>query len=319
MTEDYRSLFVGLEAPVPILNGDSRAYINLDNAASTPSLRAVKKAIDDFLPYYSSVHRVTGYKSQLSTYAYEEARRLVMGFVGASPSDHVCIFGKNTTEAMNKLARRFPFTPQRNIVLVSLMEHHSNDLPNRKHFREVVHVPAEATPNSLGGIDLSRLESELKARSDRVNYVAITGVSNVTGIVNPIHKIAQLAHQYGALVVVDAAQMAAHVPIRMSGNTDASMNLDVLAFSGHKVYAPGSPGVVVARRSLFSDVEPAEVGGGMVKEVSVDRYTVADHFPDREEAGTPNVSGAIGLAAALYTLKKIGMENVWVEEDRVLQ
>jgi selenocysteine lyase/cysteine desulfurase len=125
--------------PVPLLNGDFHPYINLDNAASTPALRFVQETIDAFLPYYSSVHRGTGYKSQISTFAYEHARQSVLKFLGADPVEHTCIFGKNTTEGINKLARRFPFTPERDVVLTSGMEHHSNDLPWRK-MAHTVHV-----------------------------------------------------------------------------------------------------------------------------------------------------------------------------------
>src|SRR5512135_1031952 len=128
---DYSSLIVGLDTPIPLLDGTCRRYINLDNAASTPALKAVQQAVDDFLVYYSSVHRGTGFKSQLSTHAYEQARTIVMDFVGANPVEHTCIFGKNTTEAINKLARRLPLYGKRNIVLASGMEHHSNDLPWR--------------------------------------------------------------------------------------------------------------------------------------------------------------------------------------------
>src|SRR5690606_34182389 len=103
-TNSFRDLFVGLEQEVPLLNGDKRVYINLDNAASTPPMRSVQKAINEFVPFYSSVHRGTGFKSQLSTHAYEAARRTVLNFLGADPEQHTCIFGKNTTEAINKLA-----------------------------------------------------------------------------------------------------------------------------------------------------------------------------------------------------------------------
>ena len=142
--EDYRELFVGLEAPVPLLDGSQRTYINLDNAASTPCFKAVKQTLDEFLPYYSSVHRGTGFKSQVSTSAYDQARQEALRFVGANEDIHCCIFGKNTTEAINLLAHRFPFDERRYIVLVSAMEHHSNDLPWRA-VAEVVHV--QVTPD----------------------------------------------------------------------------------------------------------------------------------------------------------------------------
>jgi cysteine desulfurase/selenocysteine lyase len=130
-TSSYRQLFVGTQTPTPLLDGSQRPYINLDNAASTPSLKAVQHAVDAFLPYYSSVHRGTGFKSQLSTHLYEQARQATLLFLGADSNQHTCIFGKNTTEAINKLAHRYPFTPERNVVITSGMEHHSNDLPWR--------------------------------------------------------------------------------------------------------------------------------------------------------------------------------------------
>jgi len=143
-------------------------------------------------------------------------------------------------------------------------------------------------------------------------------VSNVTGIINPIHEVAEMAHRHGALIVIDAAQMAAHMPIRMSGHEDSARNLDVLVLSGHKIYAPGSPGVVVTRKDLFADIEPQEVGGGMVDTVWVNRYTISQHFPEREEAGTPNIVGTIGLGAALYALHKVGMEVIAEDETRLI-
>jgi len=149
--------------------------------------------------------------------------------------------------------------------------------------------------------------------------VAITGVSNVTGIINPIYQIAEMAHEHGALLVVDAAQMAAHVPIQMSGHGNPGRDLDVLVFSGHKIYAPGSPGVVITRKDLFAGLEPQEVGGGMVDQVYINRYTQSQKFPDREEAGTPNICGAIGLAAALYALHKIGMDFIAEEECKLIE
>ena len=106
---NYRNLFVGLDQQVPLLDGTSRQYINLDNAASTPPMQPVNETLDRFLPYYSSVHRGTGFKSQLSTWAYDNARDVILAFVGADPKTHTVIFGKNTTEAVNKLAHRFPF------------------------------------------------------------------------------------------------------------------------------------------------------------------------------------------------------------------
>jgi selenocysteine lyase/cysteine desulfurase len=152
-----------------------------------------------------------------------------------------------------------------------------------------------------------------------VNYVAITGVSNVTGIINPVHEIAELAHAHGALLLVDGAQMVAHLPVQVSGHSPAGRDIDVLVFSGHKIYAPGSPGVVVARKDLLSGLEPQVVGGGMVDRVYLNRYSITERFPDREEAGTPNITGAIALAAALGALRRVGMDLVAEEETRLIE
>ncbi|MDH3942862.1 MAG: aminotransferase class V-fold PLP-dependent enzyme, partial [Anaerolineae bacterium] len=137
--ESYSDLFIGLDAEVPLLDGSTARYLNFDNSASTPPLHAAFQAVNDFMAYYSSVHRGTGFKSQLSTHIYEQARRCVLSFFGASPESHTCAFVKNTTEAVNKLANRFPFTPERDVVITSAMEHHSNDLPWRRA-AETVHV-----------------------------------------------------------------------------------------------------------------------------------------------------------------------------------
>ncbi|HKJ27908.1 MAG TPA: aminotransferase class V-fold PLP-dependent enzyme, partial [Anaerolineales bacterium] len=161
-------MFVGTETKVPLLNGGTTTYINFDNAASTPPLKAVQKAVIDFLPYYSSVHRGTGFKSQLSTHLYEEARRMVMEFMGADPADHVCVFGKNTTEAINKLANRFPFTTERNVVLTSAMEHHSNDLPWRAA-AEVVHIGLQPD----GRLDMGDFERKLEQYKDHLALVTV--------------------------------------------------------------------------------------------------------------------------------------------------
>src|SRR4030067_515934 len=186
LLNDFRPLFVGLDAPIPLLDGSLRRYTNLDNAASTPSMKAVQQAVDDFLVYYSSVHRGTGFKSQLSTHAYEQARQIVMNFVGANPTDHTCIFGKNTTEAINKLSRRLPFDHQRNIVLSSGMENPSHDLPWRAA-TQVIYV--RLTPD--GQLDEGDFDTQLSKHAGQVVLVALTGASNVTGYLNPIQRLAE--------------------------------------------------------------------------------------------------------------------------------
>lgn len=300
---NYRELFVGLDIEVPLLDGSHRKYINLDNAASTPPLKSVQKAVDDFLLYYSSVHRGTGFKSQLSTHAYEQARQTVLRFLGADPRDHTCIFGKNTTEAINKLARRFPFTPQRNIVLTSGMEHHSNDLPWRAAAK-TTHVGL--TPD--GRLDEDEFDRQLEIYGNRLALVAITGASNVTGYLNPIHRLAEKTHAVGAQIAVDCAQLAPHRKVDM-GRLEDPGHLDYVSISAHKIYAPFGTGALVGRRDTFERGDPDLTGGGTVEIVTLDQV-VWSGPPDRDEAGSPNTVGAVALARAIHQLESIGMENV---------
>lgn len=303
----YRSLFVGVETKTPLLDGSEKIYVNLDNAASTPALKAAQQAVDNFLPYYSSVHRGTGYKSQLSTHAYEQARQVVTRFVGADPNQHTCIFGKNTTEAINKLARRFPFTAQRNVVLTSGMEHHSNDLPWRG-VAETVHIALAAN----GQLDEADYAAKLETYHDRVALVAISGASNVTGFINPIHLLAEQAHQVGAQFLADCAQLAPHRKVDMRTLDDPG-HLDYVAISAHKMYAPFGTGALVGRRDTFEQGDPDLRGGGTVEIVTLDEVIWAEP-PDRDEAGSPNTIGAVALAAAITQLEKIGMEQVAAHE-----
>lgn len=306
----YDSLFVGVDSMTPLLNGSQRRYINLDNAASTPALKAVQDAINSFLPYYSSVHRGTGFKSQISTHAYEQARQIVLQFLGADPAEHTCIFGKNTTEAINKLARRFHFTSERNIVLTSGMEHHSNDLPWRGVAR-TIHVALSAD----GRLDEANYDALLKRYAGQIAIVAISGASNVTGYINPIHRLAEKAHAVGAQFLADCAQLAPHRKVNMLSLDDPG-HLDYVTISAHKMYAPFGTGALVGRRSTFEQGDPDLRGGGTVEIVTLDDVVWAEP-PDREEAGSPNTIGAVALAAAISLLESIGMDQVAQHETEL--
>ncbi len=299
----YRSLFVGLEAEIPLLDGSRKRYINLDNAASTPSFEAVQQAVNHFLVYYSSVHRGTGFKSQLSTHVFEQGREIVLRFLGADPATHTCIFGKNTTEAINKLARRFPFTPERNIVLTTGMEHHSNDLPWRSA-ATVIHVKLEAD----GRLDEADFDDKLSTYGARLALVAVTGASNVTGFLNPIHRLAEKAHRAGALFLADCAQLAPHRQVNMLPLDDPA-HLDFAAISAHKMYAPFGTGALVGRRDIFEQGDPDYRGGGTVEIVTLEDVVWAEP-PERDEAGSPNTVGVIALAAAIRQLEAVGMQAV---------
>jgi len=301
--EDYRDLFVGLDVDVPLLDLTTTRYINLDNAASTPPLKYVKDKVDEFMRYYSSVHRGTGFKSQISTHYYEQARAITMEFVHADPKEHVCIFGKNTTEAINKLSKRFDFIDGKDVVLVTTQEHHSNDLPWRA-VADVVHIGL--TPDGeMDEADFDRLLSEYKGR---IAIVSITGASNVTGYINPVHRLAEKVHKAGAQICVDCAQLAPHRSIDMRPLSDPS-HLDYITISAHKLYAPFGTGALIGRRDTFETGDPDMRGGGEVEIVTLDSVVWSEP-PDRDEAGSPNTIGAVALAAAIVQLQKIGMDNV---------
>ena len=169
----------------------------------------------------------------------------MLSFLGANDDEHTCIFVKNTTEAINKLAHRFPFSKDRNILLTTTMEHHSNDLPWRRVAR-VIRAPL----TSEGYLDEETFDDQLEKYGDKIALVAITGASNVTGFINPIHRIAEKAHAVGAQLLVDAAQLAPHRKIDML-KIDDPRHLDYVAISAHKMYTPYGTGALIGRRDTF--------------------------------------------------------------------
>ncbi len=300
-----RDAFVGSDQLVPLYDGSVAPFVNLDNAASTPAFRSVVETIEEFLPFYAGVHRGTGYKSRLSTTTFERARELVGSFFGADPERDVVVFAKNTTEAINKLAGSLPMGAD-SVVLTTLLEHHSNDLPWRNRAR-TVHVGARPD----GALDLDDLERLLRQHAGRIALLAVSGASNVTGVVQPVHRMAEMVHSVGGRILVDAAQLAPHRPIDMRSHDDAG-HLDFVACSAHKMYAPFGTGALVGPRCAFGAV-PDQSGGGTVHAVTTDQVVWAD-LPDREEAGSPNVIGAVALAAATRTLTEIGLERIAAHE-----
>jgi cysteine desulfurase/selenocysteine lyase len=300
--QNVRKRIVGVDAQVPLLDGSLRLYVNFDNAASTPALRPVFDKVNEFMTWYSSIHRGTGFKSQIATEAYDQARHLIGCFVGADLETNIVIFGKNTTEAINKLAYRFPLEPD-DVVLVSLMEHHSNDLPWRQRVR-VYHIAV----NDDGSLDEEHLEQLLRQHAGQVKLVAISGASNVTGHLNPIHRLAEKTHAAGAKILVDAAQLAAHRAIDMRPDDDPG-HLDFVALSAHKMYAPYGTGALIGPISFFSQGTPDMVGGGTVDYVTVESVGWSGP-PAREEAGSPNVVGTVAMAQAALSLREMGLNAV---------
>jgi len=317
--EKIKCDFIGLDTKYQVFSGEFIKRTYLDSTASSLMMGAAYRASTEFLKHYSNTHSLMHFSAKIATKTYAWIHQRILDFVKANPEEYTCFFtGSGTTSGMNRIARTLnQYRPNRDIVLVSIMEHHSNDLPHRKHGGKVIHIPVDTHESKMGSIDMNLLEKYLKEYSNRVNYVSVTGISNVTGIINPINKVAELAHKYGAYIIVDAAQLVAHVPIQMSGFANKLKNIDALIFSGHKTYAPGSPGVVIARKAFLLAVEPDEVGGGMVDRVFPDNYYTTKKFPDREEAGTPNILGAITLGAAIHVLDSIGMETILHEDMKL--
>ncbi|HUI63988.1 MAG TPA: aminotransferase class V-fold PLP-dependent enzyme [Bacteroidota bacterium] len=308
--EDLRGDIVGIETQVPLLDGSERPYVYLDNAASTPAFGFVLKAVTEFLPWYSGVHRGTGFKSLLATEVFDAAHEAVGSFVGADRGTATVIFTKNTTECINKLSSRMAFTPT-DVVVTTMIEHHSNDLPWRKHAR-VIHVGITAD----GHPDLALLKATIAREKGNVKLVAVSGASNITGICLPVHEIARWAHEAGAFLFVDAAQLAPHRTIDMLPPQDPA-HIDFLALSAHKLYAPFGTGALVGPRSFFAEGDPDAVGGGVVDVVTLDR-AVWNKPPHKEEAGSPNVIGGVALAASLRVLCTIGMDRIAAHEQELL-
>ncbi|MBI3193701.1 MAG: aminotransferase class V-fold PLP-dependent enzyme, partial [Ignavibacteriae bacterium] len=228
---DLRNDVVGIDMQVPLLNGTQKRYVFLDNGASTPTFKSVLKSLEEFMPWYSGVHRGTGLKSLVSTDLFDEAHETIGKFVGADLEQNVVVLVKNTTEAINKLSNRFGFKKD-DVVICTQMEHHSNDLPWRKH-ATVIHIGVEDD----GHLKLDELQAAIKKYQAKLKLIAVTGASNISGICNPIHTIATWAHEAGAKIFVDAAQLAPHRSINILPNEHPE-HIDFIAFTAHKMYAP---------------------------------------------------------------------------------
>ncbi|MFQ5435691.1 MAG: aminotransferase class V-fold PLP-dependent enzyme [Anaerolineae bacterium] len=308
---DLRTEILGLDEPTPLLDGRIVPYIFLDNGASTPTLKPVMDAINQFMPFYASVHRGAGFKSRLSTEAYDRAHEIIGQFVGADLRTNTVIFGKNTTEAINKLSYRLPMREDQ-VIITTQLEHHSNDLPWRGR-GETLHV--RALPD--GRFDEDHFDELLAEFDGRIAIVAVTGASNVSGFLQPIHRLARKAHAAGARILVDAAQLAPHRRVDMKPDDDPE-HLDFVVLSAHKMYAPFGTGALIGPKEIFLQSPPEYRGGGTVNIVTLDEVHWAG-LPDREEAGSPNVVGAVAMAAAAQTLMDVGMDAVAAHEEALIR
>ena len=310
--DNIRQYVAGVDEPVELADGTTRPQINFDNAAATPALIPVMEEVNQRLLMYGSIGRGFSQKSNLSTELYEETRNTVLSFVGLDPIedyDYTCFYVNSTTDGLNKLASALITSPE-DVVLSTRMEHHANDLSWRERCRVIY-----AEVDELGRVRYDEIERLLQ--ENQVKLVAVTAASNVTGYVTDVHRIAKLAHQYGAMIVVDGAQIVAHRDFSMKGNTPEE-NIDFFVFSAHKMYSPYGGGAVIGLRSVLNEHMPAFYGGGTVHIVADDRVSFKE-APDLYEAGSPNYPGVVGMGKAMQILKEVGFDAIQAHEQALIR
>ena len=280
----------------------------LDSAASAQKPRSVIDAIADYYRNdYANVHRGVYRLSERSTDLFEEAREKTRAFLNAAEPEEI-VFVRNTTEAVNLVAYSWGgrFVKAGDEVVVTDVEHHSNLVPWQMLCERVGARLVVSPTDPTGELDLAQFEARL---SPRTRIVAVTHISNVTGALLPVARIAELAHARGAKVLIDGSQAAPRLPIDVQ-----ALGCDFYALTGHKVYGPTGIGVLYARREVLAAMPPWQTGGGMIEQVEYAR-TEFQGPPHRFEAGTPDISGAIGLGFAIDFLEALGRENVRDHEE----
>jgi cysteine desulfurase / selenocysteine lyase len=303
-----------IRSDFPILTREVRGkkLVYLDNAASTLKPVQVIERLDRYYRNESSnVHRGAHYLSEQGTIAFEDAREAVRRFINARESSEV-IFTRGTTESINLVAQSFgeTFFGEGDEIIVSELEHHSNIVPwqmiAQKRGCRLRVIPV----TDDGEMDFSAFEQMLSAKT---KMVSISWCSNALGTINPVERFIEAAHRVGAKVTIDAAQSVSNIV------TDVQkLDCDFLAFSGHKVFAPYGIGVLYGKLDLLEAMSPYQGGGSMISEVTWDNTTWAA-VPHKFEAGTPNISGAVGLATALRYIESIGLEAIAAHEHMLLE
>ncbi|MGL4796532.1 MAG: aminotransferase class V-fold PLP-dependent enzyme [Paraclostridium sp.] len=305
---NYRALFDGVDLTIKLSDGAYVTPVCFDNGATTPPFKCVDREIMKHMQMYGSIGRGKGPKSEYSTRVYEKCREYIKEYFNiAGDNKYTVIFTKNTTEGMNLLANAL-INSKCDKVLTTRMEHHANDLPWR-YTANVIYVDVD----DEGKVHIEDIEEALIKNKGEIKYVTITGASNVTGYVNPIHEIAALAHKHGAKIIVDAAQLAPHRDIDMKG-TGNDDSIDFLALSAHKMYAPYGSGVVIGLTEDLENKEPFLKGGGAV-DLVFDYDIYWSEPPAKFEAGTPNYLGVIALYTAMNKLKEIGFDKIQEHEE----
>ncbi len=289
----------------------AKPLVYLDSAASTQKPRIVVEALSDFyLKDYANIHRGVHFLSQKATDAYEKARETARRFVNAREAAE-CVFVRNATEGVNLVASSYAksrLKPGANIVLTT-MEHHANIVPWQMALEGTGAELRVAPIDSRGVLDVDAFE---KLVDENTVIAAFSYVSNVLGTVNPVKELTAIAHNKGAKVLVDAAQAAPHRKIDV-----ADIGCDFLVLSGHKIYGPTGIGLLYAKREILEKMPPYQGGGDMILTVSFEKTTYKG-IPDRFEAGTPHIAGAVGMAAAMDYMERIGLANIEAHEAALL-
>ena len=299
-----------LRADFPVFerpHRSGRPLTFLDSAASAPKPQAVIDAVADaYAHHYANVHRGIYELSEDATARFEDARRAVARFIGA-PSEREVVFVRNATEAINLVAYSWGRTNigAGDLILSTEMEHHANIVPWQQLAAETGATLEFVAITDDGRLDLDDLRARL-ARGPKL--LAVGHVSNAIGTINPISEISRLAHDAGALVILDAAQSVPHMPVDVK-----ALGVDFLALSGHKMLGPSGIGALWARRDLLEAMPPFLTGGSMISKVTLTGTTWAE-VPLKFEAGTPAIAEAIGLHAAIDYLERIGMSKVRAHE-----
>ncbi|BAR49055.1 aminotransferase class V-fold PLP-dependent enzyme [Tannerella forsythia] len=294
----------------PILQREvyGKPLVYLDNAATTQKPRCVVDRITE--EYYSvnaNIHRGVHFLSQQATEAHEAARETVRAFLNARSSAEI-LFTRGTTEAINLVASSFSraFVKPGDEVIVSVMEHHANIVPWQLNGLKIKVIPF----NECGELDL---EAFSRLFSDRTKLVAVTQMSNVLGVINPVEEIVRIAHQHGIPVLIDGAQAVAHQPIDVQ-----ALDADFYAFSGHKVYGPTGIGILYGKAEWLDRLPPYQGGGEMIQNVMFE-HTTFNELPYKFEAGTPDYIGSTALAEVLRYIQTIGLTEIAAHEYELLR
>lgn len=307
------SLDMGNKADFPILSRlvHGKRLVYLDNGATTQKPQSVIEAERRFYQESNAnIHRGVHWLSQHATDLYEQGRERVRQLLNAAQANEI-VFTRGTTEAINLVAQSWAcskLSPGDEIILSGL-EHHSNIVPWQLACERTGAKIKVIPLNDKGELDLQQYKQML---GPRVRLVAIAHISNALGTINPVTEMTRLAHDAGALVLVDGAQAVAHQPVDVQ-----EIGCDFYAFSGHKLYGPTGIGALYGRYDLLQAMPPWQGGGDMIRTVSFERSTYAD-APQRFEAGTPNISGVVGLAAAVDYVLDIGLERIAAHEGALL-